>query len=89
MLTIWRHRRDRSHIVQSIGEFDEQHPKIFCHCNEHFAHCRRLLRLPRIKLQAVELGHTVNDRGNVFAKISAQVIKRKFSIFNRVMQQSG
>ena len=89
MLTIWRHRRDRSHIVQSIGKFDEQHPKIFCHRDEHLAHRRRLLCLPRIKLQAVELGHTVNNRGNVFAEISAQVIKRKFSIFNCVMQQSG
>ena len=59
-----------------------------CHRDEHLAHRRRLLCLPRIKLQAVELGHTVNNRGNVFAEISAQVIKRKFSIFNRACNKA-
>ena len=89
MLAIWRHRRNRSHVVQPIGKFDEQHPKIFGHCDEHLAHRRRLLCLPRIKLQTVELGHTVNNRGDIFAEISAQIIKRKFGIFNCIMQQSG
>ena len=63
-----RQRRDRAHVVQPVGELDQQDADVLRHRDEHLAHRRGLLLLPRVELEPVELGDAVDDRGDVGAE---------------------
>ena len=38
-----RHRRDRAHVVQSVGELDDEDTQVGGHRHQHLAHRGRLL----------------------------------------------
>ena len=80
-------RRDRAHVVQPVGELDQQDAYVLGHRDEHLAHRRGLLRLLGVELEPVELGHTVDDRGNVFAERVDEVGERQLGVLDRVVQQ--
>ena len=46
-----RHHRDRAHVVQSVGQLDQQHAPVLGHRDEHLADRRRLLVLLGVELQ--------------------------------------
>ncbi len=62
-------RRDRAHVVQAVGELDQQDAHVLRHRDEHLAHRGGLLRLLGVELEAVELGDAVDDRGDVGAEL--------------------
>ncbi len=62
------HDGERAHVVQPVGQLDEQDPPVVRHGDEHFADGRRLLRLLRVELEAVELGDAVDHPGHPFAE---------------------
>ncbi len=80
-------RRDRAHVVQAVGELDEQDAHVLRHRDEHLAHRRRLLRLLRIELEPVELGDPVDDRRDVVAEVVDQVVERELRVLDRVVQE--
>ena len=84
-----RHRRDRAHVVQAVGELDDQDAQVGGHRDEHLAHRRRLLRLPRVELDAVELGDAVDDGGDLAAEVPLDVGDRDLGVLDRVVQQGG
>ena len=63
-----RQRRDGSHVVQAVGELDQQDAHVLGHRDEHLAHGRGLLGLLGVELEAVELGDPVDDGGDVGPK---------------------
>ena len=58
-------RRDRAHVVEPVGELDEQDPDVLGHRDEHLAQRRGLLGLLGVELEPVQLGDAVDDRGDV------------------------
>ena len=60
LLLLAGHGGDGAHVVQPVGEFDDQHPQVARHRHQHLAHGGRLLRLLRVELQALELGEAID-----------------------------
>ena len=58
------HHRQGPHVVQAVGQLDDQHPPVVGHGHQHLAHGGRLLGLLGVELEPVELGHPVDDEGH-------------------------
>ena len=56
-----RHHGDGAHVVQPVGQLDDEHPPVLGHGHEHLAHRGRLLGLLGVELEPVELGDAVDD----------------------------
>ena len=82
-------RRDRAHVVEPVGELDEQDPDVLRHRHEHLAQRRGLLRLLGVELEPVELGDAVDDRGDVGAELALDVVRRDGGVLDRVVEQGG
>ena len=87
LLLLGRHRRDRAHVVQPVGELDDEHPQVGGHRHQHLAHGGGLLRLARVELDAVELGDAVDDRGDLGAEVALDVGERDLGVLDGVVQQ--
>jgi hypothetical protein len=69
LLLVDRHAGERAHVVQSVGQLDEQHPEVLGHRHQHLAHRRGLLRLTRVELDPFELGHPVDDPRDLVTEV--------------------
>ena len=56
-----RHHGDGAHVVEPVGQLDDEDPPVVGHGHEHLAHRGRLLGLLRVELEPVELGDPVDD----------------------------
>ncbi len=86
-LPVHGHHRDRAHVVQSVGQFDQQDPPVLGHGDEHLADRRRLLGLFGVEFEPVELGHAVHDRGHLFAEFASEPLGRHPGVLDGVVQQ--
>ncbi len=76
LLLLERHRRDRAHVVQTVGELDDQDPEVLRHRDEHLAHRRRLLLLAAVEADPFELRDTVDDRRDLRRRSRARRRRR-------------
>ena len=81
------HHRDRAHIVQAVGQLDQQHPPVLGHGDEHLSNGRRLLGLSGIELQTVELRDAIDDRRHLVAELVGQPGRRDAGVLDGVVQQ--
>ena len=63
-----RHGGDRPHVVEPVGQLDDQDPEVLGHRHQHLAHGGGLLRLLGVEADAVELGDAVDDGGHLGAE---------------------
>ena len=83
-----RHDRDRAHVVQAVGQLDQQDPPVLGHGDEHLADGGRLLLLLGVELQAVELGDAVDDGGDLVAELLGQPLLGDAGVLDGVVQQA-
>ena len=83
------HRGDRAHVVQPVGQLDDQDPQVLGHRDEHLAHRGGLLRLLRVELDPLELGDAVDDRGDLGAELALDVGEGDLGVLHRVVEQGG
>ncbi len=88
-LLVLGERRDRAHVVQPVGQLDDQDPQVLRHRHEHLAHRGGLLLFLRVEADALELGDTVDDRGDLGPELALHVVERDRGVFDRVMEQGG
>ena len=86
---VGRHRRDRAHVVQSVGELDDEDAQVGGHRHQHLAHRGGLLRLARVELDAVELGDAVDDRRDLAAEVAVDVGDGDLGVLDGVVEQGG
>ncbi len=82
-------RRDRAHVVEAVGELDEQDPDVLGHRHQHLAQRGGLLCLLGVELEAVELGDTVDDRRHVGPELALDVFLGDRRVLDRVVEQRG
>ena len=63
-----RHRVERAHVVQAVGELDQDDAHVARHREQHLAEVLRLRVLARRELDLVELGHAVDQLGHRLAE---------------------
>ena len=75
----------RPHIVQPVGELDDQHADVAGHRDHHLADGLGLGRLTVLDL--VQLGDAIHQRRDVLAELPAQLGQRVRGVLDRVVQQ--
>ena len=79
--------RHRAHVVQPVGELDDEHPPVLRHRDEHLAHRRRLLGLLGVELQPVELGDPVDDGGDLGPELLGDVVEGEPGVLDGVVEE--
>ncbi len=85
----FRHDGERAHVVQAVGQLDQQHPPVVRHGDEHLADGGRLLRLLGVELQAVELGDAVDHPGDAVAERLPDPLEGEARVLHGVVQERG
>ena len=83
----FRHHRHRAHVVEPVGELDDEDAPVRRHGHEHLAHRGGLLGLLGVELQAVELGHPVDDGAHLGSELLGDVLEGEPGVLHRVVEQ--
>ena len=86
-LLLLGHRRDRPHVVQAIGELDQDDPDVGGHRDDHLAIVLGLGLIAGGERQTGQLGDAVDERGDLLAELVGHLLQRRFGVLDRVVQQ--
>ncbi len=86
-LLVRTHELQGAHIVQAVGQLDEEHAHVLVHGQDHLADVLGLLLFLAVKGEHADLGHAVHNVGHVFAKGLVQVFDSGLGVLHRVMQE--
>ncbi len=86
-LLLLGHRVDRAHVVQAVGELDQDHPHVGGHRDHHLAVVLGLRLVARLEGDPGQLRHAVDDRGDLLAEARAHLLDRGGGVLDRVVQQ--
>src|SRR5699024_6994312 len=75
--------------MQSVREFDQYHPDIFCNRDKQLTMIFRLLFLLGTILHLLKLSHSVDDDGNFLVEHLNEVIVRIDRILDNISQKAG
>ena len=82
-----RERREGSHVVEAVGEPDQQDPDVARHRDDHLADVLRLRELAAPELQLVELGEPVDDACDLVAELALDVTEADRGVLDGVVQE--
>jgi hypothetical protein len=74
------------HVVQPVGQFDEQDPNVFGHGEDELAEILGLLRLVRLQLDPRQLGHAVDEPPDFRPEPALDIVEGRDRILDRVVQ---
>ena len=80
---------ERPHVVEAIGELDEDDADVVDHRQQHLAEVLRLALLARRELDRAELGDPFDDVGDVGAEQLPDPLDRRLGVLDDVVQQPG
>jgi len=86
-LLLLGHRLDRAHVVQAVGELDQDHPHVGGHRHHHLAVVLRLRLVVGLEGDARQLRHAVDDRRDLLAEALAHLLDRRRRVLDGVVQQ--
>ena len=84
-----RHRVERAHVVQAVGELDQDDADVARHREQHLAEALRLHVLARVELDLVELGDAVDHVGDRLAERRLDLVLGDGGVLHHVVQQRG
>ena len=79
----------RAHVVQPVGELDEDDPDVLRHREQHLADVLGLLLLVAVGREPRQLGHAVDQVGDLGAKPFLDVGQAVLRVLGDVMEQRG
>src|SRR5258706_13775752 len=82
------HTVEGTHVVQAIGQFDQDNTHIFTECEQHFAEILSLRRSSVFKYPA-DFRETINDLGNFFSKGPLNVGQLDVRVFHYILNQGA
>ena len=81
------HRVQRAHVVQAIGELDQDDAHIARHRQQHFAEVLGLGFFLRLELDFVELRNAVDELRDRLAEVARDFVLGDRGVFGHVVQQ--
>ena len=78
---------ERAHVVQPVGELDQQHAHVLGDRQQQLAQVFRLLRLLRDEVELLQLGQSLDELSDVGAEQLIDFSPRRRRILDRVVQQ--
>jgi hypothetical protein len=88
-LLLLGHRRQRAHVVQAVGQLDEDDPDVRGHRHHHLPVVLGLRLVARLERDAGELGDAVDQAGDLLAELGLHLLQRGGGVLDRVVQQGG
>jgi hypothetical protein len=82
-----RERAQRAHVVQPVGQLDDDDADVFGHRQEHLAQVLDLRVLFRLVGDARQFGHAVDQRGDLLAEAIRDFLIRDDRVFDHVVQE--
>ena len=76
-----------AHVVEPVGDLDEDHPDILAHSQEHLAQVLHLLLLHGAVLHPRQLGDPVHNVGDGGAKALGDVLVGAVGVLNAVVEE--
>ena len=83
------HEMQGAHVVEAVGELDEQHPDVLDDGEQQLAQVLGLLGLLRDEVELLDLGQALDQRGDLLAEPLLDLDSRRVGILDRVVQQRG
>ncbi len=80
---------ERAHVVQAVGELDEDDADVVDHGEHHFAEVLGLRFFSGREINLADLGDALDDVGNLFAEFLADFNGGDRGVFDRVVEQAG
>ncbi len=80
---------ERAHVVEAVGELDQEDADVARHRHDHLADVLGLLLLARAELEPVELREPVDDARDLGAELLLDVRERDLGVLDGVVQQRG
>ena len=87
LLLLGRHKAQGAHVVQAIGEFDDQHANVARHSHHHLAH--GLSRRGFAVGDPVQLGHAIDKVCHLVAKVLPQLVQGVAGVLHGVVEQGS
>ena len=88
-LLLRRPGADGAHVVQPIGQLDDDDPDVLRHGQQHLAHILRLLLLLGGKGDFVQLGHPVHQGGHIGAELLLHIRQLHRGILHHIVEDGG
>ena len=80
-------RAERAHVVQPVGELDDDDAHVARHREHHLAVALGLGLLARVEVDARQLGDAVDEQRDVVAELGGDLLERRLGVLDRVVQQ--
>ena len=80
---------ERAHVVQAVGELDEDDADVVDHGQHHLAQVFGLLLFAGGEVDFADLGDAFDDVGDLLAEFLADFDDRDRGVFDRIVQQAG
>ena len=84
---VFRHVVERAHVVQPVGELDQQHAHVLGDRQQQLAQVFRLLRLLRDEVELLQLGQALDQLADVGTEQLVDLRPRRRRVLDRVVQQ--
>ena len=83
------HRVERAHVVQPVGELDQDDAHVARHGQQHLAEVLGLRVFGRLELDAIELGDAVDQLGDRLAEVLRDLVLGDRGVLHHIVQQRG
>ncbi len=81
-----RHELQRAHVVQAVGELDEQHPHVVGDGEQELAEILALRGPLRDEVEPLDLGEAVDEGADLGAEGLVDLLQRRLGVLDRVVQ---
>ncbi len=88
-LLVGPHGADGAHVVQPVGQLDEDDPQVLRHRHEQLAEVLGLLRLGGRQLKVGQLGDAIDQSGDLGAELTLDLGKGRSRVLDGVVQKGG
>ncbi len=83
------HEMQGAHVVQAIGQLDQQHADVAAHRQHQLAEILRLLGAVGLQFQPGQLGDAIDEAGDFLAEPRLDFRQLDRRVLDHVMQQAG
>ena len=80
---------ERAHVVQPVGELDQQHADVVAQREQELAQILGRALILRLGLDLAQLGHAVDQPGDILAEQFLDFLGRRERILDRVVEDRG
>ena len=78
-----------AHIVETVGEFDDDHADVIDHGEQHLADVFGLTSFRSEQIETADLGGAFDEAGDIGAKLFGDGGERNLGVFDDVVEQGG